>query len=195
MTNATATPATLADLQKAAINALRSSLTASDDNRTSLLREVAKNFIDARAHFFTREGEPDWLGRTFAYRTWVREVMTSAHVPGEQVTSIQAAIRYHAGNLLRDRLNEEELDNLGLRKSSPRERSIEKRERTSGTLSLFEGGAELNTVDEILQLCNLTQRALARVNAASLASLPAKDRKAAREALRRVAERAEELAS
>jgi hypothetical protein len=195
MTNATATPASLPEIQKAAISAINRSLSATDNTRTELLREAAKNFIDARAHFFTREGDPDWLGRTYAYRTWVREVMGAAHVPGDEVSSLQAAIRYHSGNLLRDRLNEEQISQLGLRVESPKQRSVEKRERTSETLNLFGGGAELTTLNEILQLSTLTERALARVNAAAIADLPAKERKAARAALRRVAELAEELAS
>lgn len=195
MTNATATPASLPEIQKAAISAISRSLSATDNTRTELLREAAKNFIDARAHFFTREGDPDWLGRTYAYRTWVREVMGAAHVPGDEVSSLQAAIRYHSGNLLRDRLNEEQISQLGLRVESPKQRSVEKRERTSETLNLFGGGAELTTLNEILQLSTLTERALARVNAAAIADLPAKERKAARAALRRVAELAEELAS
>lgn len=195
MNNTTAIPATLSAIQKAAIEAISAALTSSDAARTELLRDAARLFIDARGHFFTREGEPDWLGRTYAYRTWVREVMSSAHVPGDEVSSLQAAIRYHSGNILRDRLNEEEIADLGLRKESPRERSIDKRERTSETLSIFGGGAELGSAEEIFQLCTLTLRALARVNAETLAKLPAKERKLAREALRRVAERAEELAS
>lgn len=191
--NTDASPATLPDIQKDAVDAIHRSLSASDAERTALLREGARLFIDARAHFFTREGEPDWLGRTYAYRTWVREVMSAAHVPAEDVTSLQAAIRYHSGNLLRDRLDEDLLEDLGLRKKSPRERSVEKRERTSGTLNIFSGGAELATVEEITQLCTLAERALVRVNAATIAKFPAKDRKAAREALARLAERANEL--
>lgn len=193
MTNTTASPATLPDIQKAAISSISRSLSASDNVRTDLLREAARYFIDARQHFFTREGEPDWLGRTYAYRTWVREVMSAAHVPGDEVSSLQAAIRYHSGNVLRDRLDAEQIDDLGLRKESPRERSVEKRERSSSTMNIFGGGAELTSAEEILQLCTLTLRALARVNAESLAALPAKERKLAREALRRVAKRAEEL--
>ncbi|UYL87631.1 hypothetical protein SEA_VRESIDENCE_26 [Arthrobacter phage VResidence] len=195
MTNTTASPATLPDIQKAAIDAISKSLTATDNVRTDLLRDAARYFIDARQHFFTREGEPDWLGRTYAYRTWVREVMSAAHVPADTVTSLQAAIRYHSGNVLRDRLSEEEVDDLGLRKESPKERSVEKRERSSSTMNIFGGGAELTSAEDILQLCTLTLRALARVNAASIAKLPAKERKLARAALRRVADRAEELSS
>lgn len=186
--------ATTDELLSAASEALRESLTASDTRRTELFREVATAFVDARNHFYTKEGEPDWLGRTYAYRTWVREAMSRASVPSEQLNTIQAAIRYHSGNILRSRLDEETLEDLGLRKSGPRERSVEKRERASTTLSIFGGGAELTTSEEIVQACKLIEAALKRVNASTVASLPAKERRAARAALSSVADRANELA-
>ncbi|AYN59111.1 hypothetical protein HOU52_gp25 [Arthrobacter phage Yang] len=191
MTNATAKPATLADIQAAATSALAGSLSAQDVERTELLRGVARNFVDARAHFFNRDGEPDWTGRTHAYRTWVREVMSRAHVPADEVTTLQAAIRYHSGNVLRDRLGDEAIADLGLRKESPRERSVEKRERTSETLNLFGAGGEIANVDEIALLCTLAGRALARVNTAGLSR---SERQKAREALSELAERASALA-
>lgn len=186
--------ATLPEIQKAATDAIYHSLGAPDTARTDLLREAARQFVDAREHFYTKEGDPDWLGRTHAYRLWVREVMSEAHVPGEEVTSLQAAIRYHSGNMLRDRLDDDTLDALGLKKSSPRERSVEKRERTSSTLNLFGGGAEISDPEDIVRACALIEAALKRVNAATVAGLPAKERRATRAALLRVAERAEALA-
>lgn len=191
MTNATAKPATLADIQSAATSALAGSLSAQDVERTELLRGVARNFVDARAHFFNRDGEPDWTGRTHAYRTWVREVMTKAHVPADEVTTLQAAIRYHSGNVLRERLGDEAIADLGLRKESPRERSVEKRERTSETLNLFGAGGEIASVDEVVLLCTLAERALARVN---VTLLTGKDAEVAREAFRRLAGKASALA-
>lgn len=186
--------ASLPDIQKTATEAIHASLTASDAVRTELLREAAKLFIDAREHFYTKEGEPDWLGRTHAYRLWVREIMSGAHVPGEDITSLQAAIRYHSGNMLRDRLDDSALSDLGLKKSSPRERSVEKRERTSGTLNLFGGGAEISDPEDIVRACALIEAALKRVNAATIAKLPAKARREVRAALQSVAERAQGLA-
>ncbi|WNN93982.1 hypothetical protein SEA_NITRO_26 [Arthrobacter phage Nitro] len=186
--------ATLPEIQKAAMDAIYRSLGASDNVRTDLLREAAQLFIDAREHFYTKEGEPDWLGRTHAYRLWVREVMTGAHVPPEDVTSLQAAIRYHSGNMLRERLDDDTLEDLGLKKLSPRERSIQKRERTSGTLNLFGGGAEISDPEDIIRACTLIEAALKRVNASTIAKLPAKARRETRAALLSVAVRAEELA-
>jgi hypothetical protein len=150
--------------------------------------------VEARAHFFTKEGEPDWLGRTYAYRSWIRETMSDANVPGAEITSLQAAIRYHSGNILRRRLDQDTLDELGLVKSSPRERSIEKRERTSETVSLFNGGAEFDSADAILSVCRLANVALARVSTRFVSGLTAKRRQMVREALQMVADHAEELA-
>jgi len=185
---------TIDGLLKVASEALRESLSASDTRKTELLREVATAFVDARNHFYTKEGEPDWLGRTYAYRTWVREAMSRASVPSEQLHTLQAAVRYHSGNILRDRLDDETLNDLGLRKSSPRERSVEKRERTSSTLNLFNGGAELQTAEEISQACALIEAALKRVNASTVEALPANDRRVARAALLSVSKRAKEIA-
>ncbi|AYN57744.1 hypothetical protein PBI_DRMANHATTAN_24 [Arthrobacter phage DrManhattan] len=186
--------ATLPDIQAAATDAIYRSLGASDNVRTDLLREAARLFIDAREHFYTKDGDPDWLGRTHAYRLWVREVMSGAHVPGDEITSLQAAIRYHAGNMLRDKLDDDALDALGLKKSSPRERSIEKRVKTSGTLNLFGGGAEITEAEDIVRACYLIEAALKRVNAATIAKMPAKARRETRAALQSVADRAGELA-
>lgn len=188
------TTISLPDIQKAATEAIHRSLSSSDSVRTDLLREAAQLFIDAREHFYTKDGEPDWLGRTHAYRLWVREIMSGANVPGDEITSLQAAIRYHSGNMLREKLDDDTLADLGLKKSSPRERSVEKRERTSGTLNLFGGGAEITDPEDIIRACSLIEAALKRVNAATIAKLPAKARRETREALRSVAERAEELA-
>lgn len=182
---------TLAAIQRAASEALGNSLTASDARRTELLRETARHFIAAREHFFTREGEPDWLGRTGAYRAWVREVMSQAHIPADEITALQAAIRYHSGNVLRDVLDAETIDDLGLRKESPRERSVEKRERTTEVLNLFGGGAEFATVEEVMQACRMMEGTLARVN---MRGLTVKQRREAKAALARIAEKATELA-
>lgn len=180
--------ATLAELQTAATAALRRYL---EKRETVDLKIVASRFIDAREHFYTREGEPDWLGRTYAYRRWVREVMSDAHVPGDDLSTVQAAVRYHSGNILRERLDAATLADLGLRSESPRERSIEKRERYSETLSLFAGGARIESAEEIQAAVAMMDAALRRI---SLASLAPKERRAAAGALRTLCKHAEEVA-
>ena len=184
----------LGDIQHDATSAIATSLTASDAERTSHLKAAARALVDAREHFFTRSGEPDWLGRTYAYRTWVREVMSRAHVPNDEITNLQAAIRYHSGNALREKLDGDEVEALGLRKESPTERSRENRERASATLQFFTAGPELIDPAEIRAVCRLIETALGRVNAQTIGAMPARARRETREALRRVADRAGELA-
>ena len=185
---------TLADLQKRAVDALSRYLALPSGEGTEDLRTVAGAFVSAREHFFTREGLPDWLGRTYVYRTWVREVMSAAHVPGETMSSLQAAIRYHTGNILRDRLDAETLEDLGLQSASPRARSVEKRERYSETLSIFSGGAELADTQEILSALRMMEGALRRVSIPAVRKLKAADRKAIREEALALFTRAEEVA-
>lgn len=158
----------LAELQKVATKALTRSLRASDADRTECLRATARAFVDAREHFFTKEGDPDWAGRTYAYRTWVREVMSDAHVPTDVLSSTQAAVRYHTGNVLREKLDDHELDRLGLRKESPRERSVEKRERTSEALSLVSGGQAIDSLDDILAAVTAITGILKRIDLGKL---------------------------
>lgn len=171
----------LSSLTETATAALGRYYTGPEADRTERLRDTAKAFVAAREHFFTREGSPDWLGRTYAYRRWVREAMDAAHVPADDLPTIQSAIRYHTGNVLRDYLDPETLDALGLKHSSPRERSVEKRERNSGTLSLFGGGAAITEADDVDHAVALVETFLRRL---ALADAPAKDRRRAAASLK-----------
>jgi hypothetical protein len=162
----------LDQLQQSAADALRRYM-AGEGDRTEHLREVATRFVEAREHFFTKEGEPDWLGRSYIYRRWLRDTYSLANVPPSDLSTIQAAVRYHTGNVLRDgRLDEQTMRDLGLRAESPRERSIEKRSNHSITLGLFgAGGAELRTSDEILTALHMMDVALRRVSLEAVANL------------------------
>src|SRR3712207_8497764 len=57
-----------------------------------------------------------------AYRMWVRETYSLANVPAERLNAVQSAVRYHAGNILRELLSEEEQADLGLTKRSEERR-------------------------------------------------------------------------
>lgn len=173
----------LRDIQDAAIDSIRRAATQEGAEATEALRETAEAFVSARAHFFSADGSPDWRGRTHAYRAWVSETMGLAGVKPEERSSIQAAIRYHVGTVLRERLDGETLRRLGLRKATPRERSVEKRAKISQTLSFFTGGPAVNELDEMLNLARLISSALARVDEEALAAMPTEDRRKVREAL------------
>lgn len=176
-------------IQREAVAAIRRHLV---NPSTSDLRVIAAAFVDARAYFYTRDGDPDWRGRTAAYRRWVREVMGTANVPAAEVATLQAAVRYHTGNLLRERLDPDELADLGLRAEGPRERSIEKRARTAETLDLFGGGAPLDDADDMREAVRLMTLSLRRFRLAALAD---GERRAVGGGLRELSHDAAELAA
>jgi hypothetical protein len=190
------TPDPIYELQSAAVAALRDYEAIPDDERTAHLRAAGESFVSAREHFFTREGEPDWLGRTHAYRQFVREVLRDARVPSELLATVQAAIRYHTGNVLRERLSEDQIAELGLRVESPRERSVEKRQKHAETIALFSGhgGARLADPDLIVGAAERMEAALRRISLPDVAALPARDRRRVRAAVLRVYTLAGEVA-
>ena len=168
---------TLGDLQHDAVRSLTGYLQAEESDKTGLLRDVATAFVQAREHFYTKEGTPDWSGRSYAYRTWVRETVALASVPASKRTTLLAAIRYHSGNVARELLDPETLAAAGLRSESPRERSIEKRERYSETLSIFGGGGHrLTDADEIVGAARTIEAVLRRVDLDAVRELAAADR-------------------
>lgn len=174
------TTTNLTTLQDHAAAELARALVTADAERTEHLRAVAEDYVSARAYFYTRDGEPDWAGRSYAYRSWVRDVTSAANVPQSELGTIQAAIRYHIGNVLRERVPQDELTSHGLRAESPRERSIEKREGTSAALRMLTGGGPIATKEEIVAASEAFARALRRVR---LDDLPDVERHAAQAAL------------
>lgn len=185
----------LSALQERAVDALRHYTNPapdlSDFDRRSAsahyLRSAAEVFIEARNHFFTREGTPDWLGRTATYRAWVRETYSLATVPQADLGTIQAAVRYHSGNVLREQLSPETLEGLGLRVISPRERGTERYERDAKTLAVFgSGGAAITELETILEAAKVIEVTLRRMSVDSVASLTKARRAEVRVALETV---------
>jgi len=181
-------------LQAQAVAALRS-YQEDEETRTSTLKQLAAVFIAARNYFFTRDGDPDLLGQTAAYRRWVREVYSLANVPGAIVSSVQAAVRYHAGNLMREIHDDETIAALGLQVHSPRETSGNRHTQYREIVSLFgSGGAAITDADAIVGVARTIEVTLARIPAASVARLPVKERRRIADAVERVCELANDLA-
>lgn len=162
---------------------------------TARRRDVAECFVEAREHFYTADGTPDWLGRTFAYRQWVRGVISEANVPEPEVATFLAAIRHHASNALRERLPEEEVARLGLRKSDARERSVEKRQRQTEVLSAFRGGPAISSASDVVAALQRVETMLRRVDVKAVRRLPKARRAEVAAALAAVAEHAAGIAT
>lgn len=128
------------------------------ERRTSLLRDIAELKIELREHYLTDDGEPDWAGKTYAYRAATRELYSQAGYAADEAQATQAAIRYHVGNLIRERVSAEELADLGLRDVSPKERAKASRDARSALLASLQESAEpdaLRSVTAALQLVKM----------------------------------------
>jgi hypothetical protein len=107
------------DLADQAIRVLREYLS---DHKTDRLKELAPLIVDLRGSFHLDDGRPDWSGRSPGYRQVVADIYTKARVPEDKLDTVQAALRYHVGNLLRERTPPDELAAVGLKARSPKER-------------------------------------------------------------------------
>lgn len=90
-------------------------------------RRAAELIVTLRGRFQTPTGEPDLLGEFRPYREAVREVYADAGVSPSDRSRVQSAIRYHVGNVLRERYQAEELERLGIMAESPYEKTKERR--------------------------------------------------------------------
>lgn len=130
----------LDQLKKHAVDLLRQYCKAPDETRTPIVRSLAELLVDARSQFQRADGSPDWKGRSYAYRNFVNDVYRQANIPADEAATIQAAVRYHVGAVLRERLDDKTLRDYGLIKQSPKERSTERREARTALLNALSHG-------------------------------------------------------
>lgn len=90
--------------------------------RTPLLKELAPVIVELRSHFTLKDGRPDWSGRSPEYRQCMSDIFAKARVPADDLDRLQSALRYHVGNILRDRATKDELLSVGLTTVKPKER-------------------------------------------------------------------------
>lgn len=114
---------------------LKSYARSSEEQRTSLLRAIAVCLVEIRSHFERPDGSPDWKGRSYAYRAYLRDIYDEAGIPREDQPTVQAAVRYHVGAVLRTRLDDETLAEYELIQKSPRERAKVRRGEREAMLS------------------------------------------------------------
>lgn len=159
---------------------------SSGRTRTDLLRALAAKIFDLRAACQTADGSPDWGGRSAAYRDAVHEVYFRARVPEGDADTVQAAIRYHLGNLLREKVPPEELAAAGFPPESPREQKDRARRAVK---ALATSGSVAEVLGDPLRLLTAAQTLLDHVSDADLRGLQRGERAAARRALNVLVER------
>lgn len=117
----------VADLKKQARQQARTYAKTEGEARTEALRNLAETLVDLREHFVTADGHPDWTGRTYDYRRTVSDIWNESGVPRNEIPRARTAVGYHTATVLRERLSDDELDDLGLLPTTPNERAQEQR--------------------------------------------------------------------
>lgn len=90
-----------------------------------------------------RRQHDDWRGHTQAYRDVVAEMYRLANIPPDSKGRIQAAVRWHVGNVLRRVMTPRELQQAGLKDTTPYERQQDRRATTSALLKTVTAAAEV----------------------------------------------------
>lgn len=93
-----------------------------ETKRTDQLKELALLLVALRGSHSLNDGRTDWSGRSQEYRADMRYIYREAGVLGDELDTVQAAIRYHVGNLLRTRASRADLEAVGLSAIAPKER-------------------------------------------------------------------------
>lgn len=166
---------------------------ADDEARTLILKEIANELFEVRQHFFNRDGETDWLGRSYAYREWVRETAQEAGLETESRQRLLTAARYHIANIQREKLSAETLQELGLTTTSAKERNAKRREEASSLLSRLVGTNTPTSTKDFLEIAGVIDSLLRRVSPETIRDLSPKDRERVNEAFAAVGAAATEL--
>lgn len=179
-------PRDLGFLRDSAVALLKNYLAASGEQRTPILRQLAEILVESRQHFARADGSPDWTGRSWPYRQFVRELYEDAGVAKTDLNTIQSKARYHISAVLRDFLDEETLLEYGLAFESQRDRSRDRRMARTATLNAFTardvGGGALMSMTTAFTM-------LSRVNAEELANLDPTSRAMVEDAAASIIER------
>lgn len=180
---------TLDEARRRVIDGMRGYADAGSTERTGLLRDIAEAMVEARAHHFNKDGEPDWAGRTHAYRMWVRDATVDAGITPAERTNLQAAIRWHLGAVLRERVPAEALEAAGLSTASPRERGVQRRAEAAETRNLIGPGPEIRAYDDLVTLLDLFDVTMRRIPVGIIDTFTASERRHLAEAMEPVASR------
>ena len=106
----------------AAEAALTTLLALHTDQSTGAFRAAAQAIVQLRQGFKV-DGATDWTGRSVEYRDVVERLYRQAEVPPDSESPIQAKVRYHVGNVLREVAPAAELEALGLAVAGPKDRA------------------------------------------------------------------------
>lgn len=140
-----------------------------EPERTALLRRLAVILVELRSRNATEDGNTDWAGRSGPYREAVARIYEQSRLDPDERATMQAALRYHVGNVLREVAPEDELAELGMMAKRPVDRVKATRERLAALARAGAVAQNGTTADPVRQV--LAARVLLENIAADPAAL------------------------
>ncbi|MGQ3385306.1 hypothetical protein [Glutamicibacter sp. TV12E] len=116
-----------------------------------------------RNHFIQAEtGNPDYQGRSYAYRNWHSEFMKDLYPDEVERKSVSARLRYAVGVALREMLTPDEIELAELRPISPKERIANNNRERAGAYKLLT--EKIKSEDDVLELVSLISRVASNID-------------------------------
>lgn len=142
---------TLQDCFDRAVQALVTAQHTQGEMHARAVRSAAEAVVDARSLMAGPEDsiEPDWLGRTYAYRSWMAEVYGAAGIPPSQRRRFRSILGYHVSNVIHERLSPETIEALGLDHRPLRVRRGDRAARVADAGRLLRSGTILTDRDDM----------------------------------------------
>lgn len=128
-----------------------------------LMRQLAREVVELRS-LFTWEGMADWAGRSQEYRNTIYQAYRSAGIPSDAIDGLQANLRYHVGNVVREIAPTNELEKLGMDPEGPKGRAVRARAtahlRPKRTTRQEPAPTPLAVMQDPLALCSFARDAV-----------------------------------
>lgn len=134
------------------------------------LKAAANVIVEARTEYFMdANGNPDYAGRTYAYRQWYGEAVDSLSLPADTRRKLLGKMRFHVGIALREAVPREALEDAGLQADSPNERNHRQYQARSKPYNVFSARKRLED-DQAKEAARLLAEFARHINPADLTS-------------------------
>jgi hypothetical protein len=152
-----------------------------DSGEGSDLRRLAECLVDLRETYIGTDGRIDWAGRSWHYRHEVA-LLWQRLGDSDEVESLKAAVRYHVGNVIRERASDEDLAAAGLKTATPRDRAAGVRAQHAALLKAA-GAATLDGPMDPLTSVEAALALVSRISSGDVKERKGVSRKRIREAV------------
>jgi hypothetical protein len=123
---------------------------AADGKATEQFQRAAVAIVGIRRKTLV-DGQPDWAGRSAAYREHMAEVYKAAGIPEDSQANVQARLRYHISNALHEHVPNKDLLKAGLSGTSARDRAGNRQANARQAATVLRSAAPSGSMLEAVQ--------------------------------------------